>query len=538
MTTPNTEPDFVEAELEKQRPPLERMVRGWDRFFFKPADPTTLGMIRICCGLIALYTLVAWAIDLQDFFGEHAWVDLEARNEWRQNVPVYQNPFEWIMTPGISPDWKESKEDEEYVKRWDVHPGQLYSRGTPIWSIWFHVTDPGAMVAVHAAIMLIVFLFTIGFCTRVTSVLTWFGMLSYIHRSPTTVFGVDTMMTIALLYLMIGPSGAALSVDRLIKRWWLTRRALRQARLAREEGSGSGAVHIPPLPVQPQVSANLAMRLFQIHVCIIYLAAGLSKLQGRSWWTGEAIWGTLANYEFAPMQYPFYKSFLVFLSEHRLFWEIFMTAGTVFTLAFEIGFAFLVWNRHTRWVIIAMAVTLHGGIGLFMGLKTFSLMMLTLVMSFVPPEVMRRWLRAVSWGPRGMRLYFPLAVPRATRAAAVIHALDVWNQVELVEQQAAGRKTPEPARMDKRGNGLVLRAAEGKEYTGRRLYWHLFVSLGIFRTFSPWCWLVAPFRRRPAQEATAPLRLQEVVAEPVSLRPGGEVLKTNMPHVKQLKQKH
>src|SRR5262249_12460571 len=158
----------------------------------------------------------------------------------------------------------------------------------------------------------------------------------------------------------------------------------------------------------------------------------ISKLQGRTWWTGEALWGTLANYEFAPMQYPWYKAFIVFLSEHRILWETFMTLGTMFTLTFEIGFAFLVWTRSTRWVTRGRPVTLHGGIGRFMGLKTFSLIMLVLVKSFVPPELIRRWLRAVAYGPTGIRLYFPLTVPRAARTAAVIHALDVWNQVELI----------------------------------------------------------------------------------------------------------
>ena len=50
------------------------------------------------------------------------------------------------------------------------------------------------------------------------------------------------------------------------------------------------------------VSANFALRLLQIHVCIIYAAAGLSKLPGAKWWDGTAIWYTIANFEFAPMQ--------------------------------------------------------------------------------------------------------------------------------------------------------------------------------------------------------------------------------------------
>ena len=56
--------------------------------------------------------------------------------------------------------------------------------------------------------------------------------------------------------------------------------------------------------------------------------------------------------------------------------------------------ALLVWLRYWRWVMLGMAITLHGFIGIFMGLKTFSLMMLVMNMCFLRPnEVL--WL--LSW---------------------------------------------------------------------------------------------------------------------------------------------
>src|SRR5205823_3217939 len=66
-----------------------------------------------------------------------------------------------------------------------------------------------------------------------------------------------------------------------------------------------------------------------------------------------------------------------------------MTTAGLFTLFFEIGYAFLIWRPSTRWLILGMAITLHGFIGVFMGLKTFSLMMLTMNLAFVPPETVR-----------------------------------------------------------------------------------------------------------------------------------------------------
>jgi hypothetical protein len=191
---------------------------------------------------------------------------------------------------------------------------------------------------------------------------------------------MDTMMNILLIYLMVGPSGAALSVDRLISRWW----AVRQAR--------RNHLPIPPLsPPAPRVSANLALRLVQIHFCIIYLASGLSKLMGQPWWNGTAIWITMAVPEYWPLQIGYYQSLLKFLCDHRWLWETVMTGSVAYTLCTEISFPFLVWNRKLRWWMITLAVVLHTGIAMTMGLRTFSLLMLTMLCAFVPQEVVERW---------------------------------------------------------------------------------------------------------------------------------------------------
>src|SRR5260370_35918086 len=108
------------------------------------------------------------------------------------------------------------------------------------WSIWSHVTAPRWMAAVHAGVLAIFVLFTIGFQTRIISVLAWLAAMCYVQRSPGTLFGQDAMMMILLLYLMIGPSGAALSVARL---------------LARPPGQAAP---------QPSLSASLALRVERV----------------------------------------------------------------------------------------------------------------------------------------------------------------------------------------------------------------------------------------------------------------------------------
>ena len=55
----------------------------------------------------------------------------------------------------------------------------------------------------------------------------------------------------------------------------------------------------------------------------------------------------------------------------------------------EIGFPFLVWDRRLRWFMICGSITMHTFIALFMGLTTFSLMMMIMVLAFIPPETAR-----------------------------------------------------------------------------------------------------------------------------------------------------
>jgi hypothetical protein len=330
------------------------MASAWNDFWFSPGDPRVLGFIRICCGALILFVHLAYTHDLDQLFGPHAWVDLQLMNEMRTEAPVVGPSADWTDQPAPA----KTAAEQEYQVRWGINPHLLASQGHNIWSIWFHVTDPFWMRVVHVGFLICMGLFMVGLFTRVMGVLTWIAIQSYISRAPTTLFGMDAMMSLMLLYLVIGASGDALSLDRLFKRT-------------------SGA---------PSVAANLAIRLIQVHFCIIYLIAGVSKLQGAAWWNGTAVWGTLANTEFCPMTNTLYMGFLHMIAEKRWLWELVTTAGTMGTLVFEISFPFLVWLRWSRWIMIVSAVLLHLSIALTLGLSTFGIVMLTGVASFIPPS--------------------------------------------------------------------------------------------------------------------------------------------------------
>ncbi|HVS36246.1 MAG TPA: HTTM domain-containing protein [Gemmataceae bacterium] len=328
-------------------------LRPWIRFWFTPIDPTGLGFMRICCGLLVFYTYVMYSYGLYSYLGPSSWVDPPTQEVIRHDVPFGAPPYDW--------------------NSWN-NPGQgPAEKGQYIWSIYFHVQDPFWILVIHISILIVMLLFTVGLWTRVTSVLTWIGAIQYVHRLQMHLFGMDTMLMILLLYLMIGNSGAALSVDR-----WLERRRARGL---------PGDVQL-----QPSRSANFAIRLLQIHFCIIYLTSGASKLLGSTWWSGTALWVCLANYNFAPMRVGVYRAMLVFLSQNFWLWQIVLTASAVFTVFTETCFTFLVWNKKWRPVMVSCSVFMHLGIGLIMGLDVFSLFMLTMVLAFVPPDTIRAYL--------------------------------------------------------------------------------------------------------------------------------------------------
>jgi hypothetical protein len=353
--------------------PLDSMrtfAQGWSRFWFTPADPTTLGFIRLCIGFVVLYTHICYSFDLLSYVSpKQAWIDASALDYIRNKTPVMTMPDEFP-----NPDQGQGV----YVPV--MRDAENPLTGQPTFSVYFHLEKPADIWTAHILILIAMFLFMIGFGTRVTSVLTLLGALCYVHRAQTSFFGQDSMVCLLLFYMMLAPCGAAVSIDRLLE--------IRRER--KRLGDPNADV-----PLQPSVSANFVTRMIQIHFCLIYLAAGTCKLLGASWWNGTALWDCYANYSFSPMRVPIYRNTLLFLTKHRWLWEIVMSGGVVFTLFTELSLPYLIWFPRWRWVMISCSVLLHTGIGLSMGLVTFSLAMLCLVMAFVPPETTRIFLDGI-----------------------------------------------------------------------------------------------------------------------------------------------
>ena len=146
-------------------------------------------------------------------------------------------------------------------------------------------------------------------------------------------------------------------------------------------------------------------------MCVIYFFAGISKLQGEAWWTGEAMWRAFSNLEYQSIDmtwlawYPWLLNLVTHLS---VLWEIF--------------FCVLIWRPRLRPLMLAGAVVLHVGIGACLGMWTFGLIMLVGCASFLPHQAVRDLVAALSPGrsrPRTALMPFPTpaqpAVPWPSR---------------------------------------------------------------------------------------------------------------------------
>jgi hypothetical protein len=317
----------------------------------------------------------------------------------------------------------------DYMDYWNQEQKYADNTGSPIFSQWFHVTDPTSMAITHGVIIVVMLLFAVGFCTRVTSVLTWLAAVGYIHRTQQVLFGMDTMMNILLIYLMVGNSGAALSVDRLIARYRASKNSLR--RHGHIDTATREFLDRPP----PSVSAGFALRLLQIHFCFIYMASGLSKLKGAAWWNTNAHWDTMVNPEFTLIHYHWYESFVRQLTAVRPVYQAAAAGAVAFTFVTEIGLPFMVWTR-MRPVWVGLAALFHAGIAVFMGLWVFSLLMMTMLVGYIPGRVIRDRLFGDPSASPKLVVRVNRKSARQARAAALVTAADFDAQVTLADGPA------------------------------------------------------------------------------------------------------
>src|SRR5262249_55911731 len=133
------------------------IIDGWNRFWFTPADPATLSLIRVFAGAMIFYTHLVWTFDLEGFFGPQSRIS-----------PAFARAFH-------RSDWA--------------------------WSHLFWIDSPTVLWTVHILALIVLAMFAVGLFTRVTSVLAFLIVVSYAHRVPGALFGLDQINSLLAMYL-------------------------------------------------------------------------------------------------------------------------------------------------------------------------------------------------------------------------------------------------------------------------------------------------------------------------------------------------
>jgi hypothetical protein len=306
--------------------------RAWNRLWFAPYDPLPAGLFRISIGTLFTVMYVALYPNWDRYFGPDGVLSLSDRT-------VYQVPEDW---------WS--------LFYWFPHvPFRLF------WVL-------GLIAAVG---------FTVGWRTRLWTVVLFVLETSMIARNRYAINGEDLVGRMLLLYGCFAPLGAALSVDA-----WLARR--------------KGAT-----PSRPRI---WPIRLMQLNFAAVYVFSLPLKLTDDPAWTnGQAIYYSMVSNMWSRNPWP--QHFYGFASP----------VMTFFSIAAEGSFPLLVWFSRTRPFAIAALAGLHIGIAVMLKNVTFFSLTMVCALCLFPSAAELRSLRSrlqTTW-TRARRLIASLELGRS-----------------------------------------------------------------------------------------------------------------------------
>jgi Vitamin K-dependent gamma-carboxylase len=284
-------------------------IKAWNRFLFGPVSARPLGLFRIVFGALMMIYLAVMTVEFDHWYTDRG---LLQGTESREAAAVDGEPL----------------------------------RFSPL----HYVHDPFIPRILHALTFASALGVTLGWRTRLMSVLLWLGMLSLYHRNPSSNSGPDAVSVIFCFYLMLCPSGAAHSLD------------------ARREAKHRGT------PAEPLI-IPWGLRLLEMQVCLIYFQSCVLKCSGPAWMDGTATHYVLFNREFRWFNLEWLGAFPLLINV--------MTHGA---LLIEFALAFWLWFRATRrWAILG-GLLLHAGIRPVLNLPGFGEVMCASYLAFLDPD--------------------------------------------------------------------------------------------------------------------------------------------------------
>ncbi|HJT32724.1 MAG TPA: hypothetical protein VJ783_11845 [Pirellulales bacterium] len=305
---------------------------GWNRFWFTPADVSTLGAIRLGAGLVLLYWLATFTPDLTAYFGP----DGLAPQSILRNLEEPVRDGRLFVVP-------------QQVRESLPRPHR--------WSLLNLLHTPKELMLGHTAALVIALLFAVGLFTRVTTPLALLVLLSYIHRGPVFTSQVEPILAFVMLYLCFGPAGKAWSFDH----WLALRRHSRQLT--------AGDV----MKCRKSSAAAISLRLIQVHLALVYALMAIGKLSSPVWWQGTGVWWLIARAD-AP---------LVDLTGLHSFPHL-VSIWTYAVVLWQATLPILIWHPLARPLLLVVNAIMWGLLAPVTGLLDCALMMVIASLAFVP----------------------------------------------------------------------------------------------------------------------------------------------------------
>jgi hypothetical protein len=200
-------------------------------------------------------------------------------------------------------------------------------------------------------------LLTIGFLTRLNSVVVFLGLASIHQRNVYILHGGDTFLRVAGFFLIFAPAGAALSIDRLIRIW---------------RGKGDASI-------QPR--SPWAQRMIQFELALVYLATFCAKVKGAPWLQGTAMYYIYHLDEFKRFPIP---SWLL----HPLMLKL--ESWSALVLEFSLGV--LIWVKELRYIVLTLGLLFHLSLEYSLNIPLFQWDILSAYILFIDPaDITRAW---------------------------------------------------------------------------------------------------------------------------------------------------
>lgn len=285
--------------------------QGWTRFWFTPSDPATLSAIRLLTGLIVVYLHATLSFDLVAYFG----------------------PGGLLPVAEIAP-----------LEGWTF-------------SYLNYLSAPPELWTVHLLGLAVLVLFTLGFWTRLTSVLALVVFLADVNRAPMITSLTEPIAAMVMLYLCLAPCGRRFSIDAV-----MARSAQRVSLLPRDPAS------------ELSTMATIATRLIQVHLALVVAMMAFSKLGGEVWWLGTGVWWLASRAESRLVD-------LTWLAKTPKL----LDAWTHLIVLVELSFPILVWIPLARPLMLATGALVWASIAVLTGDITFALMMGIASLAFISP---------------------------------------------------------------------------------------------------------------------------------------------------------